>query len=107
MRLGAATSSIVYALAARWLWRAGEMAAGLAIWLWAAGLLARLPGFPHEEKWEVLLEIRLLGQQGKTSVNNMFSRISLTVYATRVVEKNIVECRPPLGALPRSLTHAL
>ena len=32
--------------------------------------------------WEVFL-----GQQGRTSVNNMFSRVSLTVYAMHVVEK--------------------
>ena len=49
--------------------------------------------------WEVLL-----GQQGKTSVNNMLSRVSLTVYAMNVVETYIVECRPPLGAPPPSPT---
>ena len=43
------------------------------------------------------------GQQGKTSANNTFSRVSLTVYAMRAVGKTAVECRPPLGALSPSL----
>ena len=43
-----------------------------------------------------------LGQQGEKSVNNAFSRVSLTAYAMHVVEKHIADCRPPLGALPLS-----
>ena len=51
--------------------------------------------------WEVFL-----GQQGETSVSNMFFRVSPTAYAMHVVEIIIVECRHPLGALPLSLILA-
>ena len=37
-----------------------------------------------------------------TSVSNMFSGVSPTVHAMRMVERTIAECRPPLGALSTS-----
>ena len=53
-----------------------------------------------QEKWEVLLGVRLLGNTFWCGLSNHQAASA----QMRLVGKNIAECRPPLGALPLSLT---
>ena len=53
------------------------------------------------EKWEVLLEIRLLGTTFWCGLSNHQAATA----QMHLVGTNIVECRPLLGALPLSLTE--